>query len=131
MIRAVIFDLDGTLVQTEVLKALSYARAAIELRPNGITEADVARAYEDLVGLERREAAIMLLERFDLADAAAARMADLGVGTPWEAFLALRLQRYEAMLADHALLVAQQCPEAIALLRRVRREGYRTAVATM
>jgi len=30
-----IFDLDGTLVQTEKLKALSYARAAVELCPYG------------------------------------------------------------------------------------------------
>ena len=34
MIRAFVFDLDGTLVETEVLKALSYARAAVELRPD-------------------------------------------------------------------------------------------------
>ena len=33
VIQAVIFDLDGTLVETEELKALSYARAARELRP--------------------------------------------------------------------------------------------------
>ena len=33
MIRAMIFDLDGTLVQTEKLKALSYAKAARMLRP--------------------------------------------------------------------------------------------------
>ena len=44
MIRAVIFDLDGTLVQTETLKAISYARAAVELRPNEGTEPDVLRA---------------------------------------------------------------------------------------
>jgi beta-phosphoglucomutase-like phosphatase (HAD superfamily) len=34
MIRAFVFDLDGTLVETEELKALSYARAAAELRPD-------------------------------------------------------------------------------------------------
>ena len=32
MIRAVVFDLDGTLVRTEELKALSYARAAAGLK---------------------------------------------------------------------------------------------------
>jgi beta-phosphoglucomutase len=31
---AFVFDLDGTLVETEELKALSYARAAAELRPD-------------------------------------------------------------------------------------------------
>jgi len=34
MIRAMIFDLDGTLVQTERLKALPYARATVELCPS-------------------------------------------------------------------------------------------------
>ena len=34
MIRAMVFDLDGTLVQTEKLKALSYAREAVEICPD-------------------------------------------------------------------------------------------------
>ena len=131
MIRAVIFDLDGTLVQTEMLKAISYARAAVELRPNEVTESDVLRAYEDVVGLARREIATTLLDRFDLRAAAAARMAELGAATPWEAFLALRLRAYEAMLADHALLRSQLCPHATALLQRLRRDGYPTGLATM
>jgi beta-phosphoglucomutase-like phosphatase (HAD superfamily) len=38
-IRAMIFDLDGTLVKTEELKALSYAKAAVELCPYTISEA--------------------------------------------------------------------------------------------
>ena len=44
MIRAVIFDLDGTLVQSEKLKALAYATAVQRLRklpepdPKGTTE---------------------------------------------------------------------------------------------
>jgi beta-phosphoglucomutase len=38
MILAIIFDLDGTLVETEELKALSYARAAVELGPEELNE---------------------------------------------------------------------------------------------
>ena len=38
MIRAIAFDLDGTLVQTEKLKALSYAMAVQSLR--GLAEPD-------------------------------------------------------------------------------------------
>ena len=38
MILAIIFDLDGTLAETEELKALSYARAAVELRPEELKE---------------------------------------------------------------------------------------------
>ena len=53
MILAFVFDLDGTLVETEELKALSYARAAIELRPD-LVEADVVEAFKDFVGHSRR-----------------------------------------------------------------------------
>ena len=70
MIRAFVFDLDGTLVETEELKALSYARAAVELRPD-LSEGEVVAAFGDLVGLSRREVAIGLMRRFRLEDAAA------------------------------------------------------------
>ncbi|MGH7449943.1 MAG: HAD family hydrolase [bacterium] len=55
MIRAIIFDLDGTLAQTEKLKVLSYARAAIELSPKPLTEAEVIEAFKEFVGLSRQE----------------------------------------------------------------------------
>ena len=41
-----LFDLDGTLVQTESLKAESYAQAAGELRPGIIDPLTVIRAYD-------------------------------------------------------------------------------------
>jgi phosphoglycolate phosphatase-like HAD superfamily hydrolase len=56
MIRAFVFDLDGTLVETEELKAFSYARAAAELRPD-LNEAEVIEAFKDLVGLSPQEVA--------------------------------------------------------------------------
>ena len=83
MIRAMIFDLDGTLVQTERLKALSYARAAVELCPSEINETEVIEAFKEVVGLSRREVASILMERFDLTGKARKRMAEFGVNTPW------------------------------------------------
>ena len=53
MIRAFVFDLDGTLVETEELKALSYARAATELRRD-VSEGEVVAAFGDLVGSRAR-----------------------------------------------------------------------------
>ena len=50
MIKAIIFDLDGTLVQTEALKAASYARAAVELKPDTFSEEEVIEAFKDVVG---------------------------------------------------------------------------------
>lgn len=50
MIKGIIFDLDATLVQTEALKALSYARATGELSSGKITEERVIGAYIEVVG---------------------------------------------------------------------------------
>ena len=54
MICAFVFDLDGTLIETEELKALSDARAATELRPT-LHEDEVVEALKGLVGLSRQE----------------------------------------------------------------------------
>jgi beta-phosphoglucomutase len=130
VITAVIFDLDGTLVQTESLKAQSYAQAAADLRP-GVAAPDVVKAYDQCIGRPRNEVAQTLLDHFGLHDAAAARASSLGVTAPLDAFLAIRMRDYEAMLRDTALIKRQEYPYATALLRRVRREGYATALTTV
>ena len=48
-IKTIIFDLDGTLVQTEKLKALSYAKAVVELCPQAIQEAEVIERIKMLL----------------------------------------------------------------------------------
>jgi beta-phosphoglucomutase len=103
MIRALVFDLDGTLVETEELKALSYVRAAAELRPD-LNEGEVTEAFKDFVGLSRQEVAVGLMRRFGL-------------------------RVYETLVADTELVVAHSYPHNIALLRDVRRGGYPTALA--
>ncbi|MFL5577825.1 MAG: HAD family hydrolase [Gemmatimonadaceae bacterium] len=130
MIRAVVFDLDGTLVETEVLKARSYAEAAVALRPD-LDPRAVEAAYTELVGRSREEVVDALVRRFSLADAAAARARELGAATPQEAFAVLRTRIYERMIEDPSLIRAQAYPEAIELLRRVRAGGFSTALATM
>ena len=56
MIKAVIFDLDGTLIKTERLKALSYGLAANELDPANNHEEEALRAFAKVVGRPRHEA---------------------------------------------------------------------------
>jgi beta-phosphoglucomutase-like phosphatase (HAD superfamily) len=129
MIRAFVFDLDGTLVETEELKALSYARAAAELRLE-LDEGAVTEAFKDLVGLSRQEVAVGLMRRFGLEDAARARIAEFGVDTPWQAYVRIRLGIYEEMLGDPKLIHERRYPHNIALLYDVKREGYPTALAT-
>jgi beta-phosphoglucomutase len=130
VIEAVIFDLDGTLVETEELKALSYARAARALRPD-LDEREVVEAFAGLVGRSRREVASALVERFGLEEAARERMEEFGVGTPWQAYVRVRLRLYEALLADPRTVLDNRYPHNIALLRDLRRDGRRTALSTM
>ncbi len=99
MYRAIVFDLDGTLVQTELLKASSYAQAAHELRPE-IDPVDVEDAFKDVVGKSRYEVATALLSRFGLEDAASRRMAEFGVQTPWQAYVQIRLAIYDKLISD-------------------------------
>jgi beta-phosphoglucomutase len=129
MIRAFVFDLDGTLVETEALKALSYARAAVELRPD-LDEKEVVEAFKDFVGLSRQEVAVGLMQRFGLEEAARGRMAEFGVDRPWQTYVQVRLRVYDEMLGDPKLVQEHRYPHNIALLRDVRREGYPTALAT-
>ncbi|RMF78019.1 MAG: HAD family phosphatase [Chloroflexi bacterium] len=131
MIRAMIFDLDGTLVKTEQLKAISYARAAVALCPHTITEAAVIEAFKDVVGLSRREVAIALVERFDLEGKAQQYMDEFGVSTTWQAYVQVRLKIYEEMLADPDVIRNNQWPHNMQLLAMAREVGCTTALATM
>ena len=128
---AAIFDLDGTLVQTEALKARSYARAAVELRPGSVAAQEIIVAYDDMVGQSREEVAAALLARFSLEPYAERRMRELGVSTPLDAYMALRLRIYEAMISNEQLIREQEYPWSTALLRDLRNAGYRVGIATM
>lgn len=130
MIKALIFDLDGTLVQTEALKAKSYARAAVELNPS-LNEEDVVEGFKDFVGLSRKEVAKGLLGKFDLTDAASKRMKEFEVAKPWQAFVDIRLDTYFKMISDPKILKEHLCPYNLALLKWARSEGYPTGLGTM
>ncbi len=131
MIRAMIFDLDGTLVQTERLKAISYAKAVIELCPDQVSEGQVVEAFKQVVGLARHEVVQALVKKFNLVEKAAGRMAEFGVSTPWQAFIQVRLQHYEAMLADPQVLLDNRWPHNLDLLEEARRARCKTGLATM
>jgi beta-phosphoglucomutase-like phosphatase (HAD superfamily) len=131
MIKAMIFDLDGTLVQTEKLKARSYAKAAVALCPYELDEEQVVEAFKDVVGRPRREVAKALVDRFDLAAKAGQRLAEFGLSSPWQAFVQVRLGFYKQMLADPDVIRTNQWPHNMALLREARDVGCKTGLATM
>jgi beta-phosphoglucomutase len=129
VIRAFVFDLDGTLVETEKLKALSYACAATDLRPD-LDEHEVEAAFADFVGLSRQEVSVGLMRRFGLEDAARARISKYGVGKPWPVYVRIRLRIYEELLSDPHRVLSVRYPHNLALLSDVRRQDYLTALAT-
>ena len=126
-----IFDLDGTLVQTEKLKALSYAKASVELCPYTISEDDVLEAFKDVVGLSRQEVAEQLIARFDLTSKAKKRMNEFGVETAWEAFVQVRLRYYNDMMDDPDMIRNNQWAHNVKVLEQARTHGCKTALATM
>jgi len=126
-----IFDLDGTLVQTEKLKARSYALAAVELCDDGLAESEVIEEFAIVVGLPRREVAIHLVDRFGLESRAKARAPEFGVTTAWQAFVQVRLHHYERMIGDAELIRSHRWPHNIELLELARRTYCKTGLATM
>ena len=61
-----IFDLDGTLVQTEKLKAVPYDRGAAELCLYQVSTDEVIEAFKQVVGRSRKEVVESLIDRYDL-----------------------------------------------------------------
>src|SRR5262249_56121048 len=116
-IRAIIVDLDGTLVQTEALKAISYGKAARQLKPE-LKEDDVIARYDDMIGRSRNEVAEALVERFQL-------------NVSWQQLIDVRMKIYDDMLADPKTLKQQEYPAATDLLKKVKRMGYPTGLCTM
>lgn len=131
MIQTMIFDLDGTLVQTEKLKALSYAKAAVRFCPYSLQESDVVEAFKDVVGLSRREVAMALVDRFGLEEKARSEMVRYGVDTPWQAYVQLRLRLYDEILADTDVIRQNQWTHNVALLQAARNSCRHVGLATM
>ncbi len=131
MYRVVVFDLDGTLVQTEKLKAISYAKAVAELSPVPVEERDVIDAFKDVVGRSRQEVSMHLVGTFDLDRPASARLGELGVDRSWQVLARLRLRIYDRMLEDPGVLRSNQWPHNVELLKRVRKNRCTAALATM
>lgn len=131
MIRAMIFDLDGTLVQTEELKALSYAKAVMELKPAAGSEADVIEAYKEVVGLSREEVAAFLTGRFGLEAAEKARLSEFGAAFLWQVLVAVRMSYYQKMISNAALIRNHRWRHNMALLREARRLSCAVGLASM
>ena len=96
MIRAIMFDLDGTLVQSERLKALSYAIAVQRIRGLAEPEPRAIDAYREIVGASREIASRHVISSLDLEEELRALMDEHGASDPVDVLTTMRKTIYDA-----------------------------------
>ncbi len=131
MIRAIMFDLDGTLLQSEKLKAQSYAIAAQRVRTLPEPDPQAVEAYREIVGAAREVASRHIMDRLGLEAELVPLMNEHGASEPWEVLTALRTAIYDDMVADPQVIRDNQWPHTVGLLRVARETYCRTGLATM
>ncbi|MEM7380714.1 MAG: HAD family phosphatase [Bacteroidota bacterium] len=129
MIKAVIFDLDGTLIQTEVLKATSYAHA-IEFLSNGqLSKKEVLDSFGQFVGLSRTEVVKGLSEHF--AESLSNNLQTDDLEIVGRKLISKRLEIYRGMLGNAELLSQHFCPFTLGLFHQLQTDGFKVVLATM
>ena len=129
MVKAVIFDLDGTLIQTEVLKARSYALAVHELTRQEVSEEDVLDVFSEFVGLSRQEVVAGVSKEFSESLRRHLKVRDRPAIE--EAVIKRRLRIYRQILDDDTLLAEHFCPYSMGLFHKLLQEGFLLVLATM
>lgn len=129
MIKAIIFDLDGTLVHTEILKAESYAQAIQILTKGSVLQKMVMDSFGKYIGLSRAGVVDGLFEEYKKP--LSEHLDGLDADTVKERIIKSRLAIYHQMLNDKTLLSGHFCKYNLELLRRVHMDGFRTVLATM
>jgi len=131
VIRAMIFDLDGTLVQTEKLKARSYAIAVQQLR--GLVEpaSEAIEAYREIVGAGRDEASKHVMEKLGLESELRPLIEQYHVAEPEQVLTVMRKDIYSQMVSDPEVLRGNRWPYTVDLLRVAKHTSCSTALATM
>ena len=117
MIRAIIFDLDGVLVQTEKIKALSYGIAAQRLLNLPQPDKRAIEAYREIVGAARKIATSHVMKKVGLEAKLRPLMARYGVSEPWQVLSAIRVSIYNDMVADPQFVRDNKWPHSVELLR--------------
>ncbi len=131
MIRAMIFDMDGVLVDNEKLKGLSVGMAVQRLRGLGEPDPQGIQAYREMVGASREVVSRHIVDKLGLEADLRPVMAEYGAAEPWEALGAMRRAIYDDMVADPQLVRDNQWPHTVGLLRMAQEKNCKTGLATL
>jgi beta-phosphoglucomutase len=131
LIRAIIFDLDGVLVQTEKLKARAYALAVQQIRNLPEPDARAGEAYREVVGAQREVTSRHVMDKLGLEKELRSLMSQYGVSEPWEALTAVRYRIYDKMVSDPQVIRDNQWSYTVDLLRVAKETACLTALTTL
>ena len=131
MIRAMIFDMDGVLVQNEKLKALSVAMAVQQLRELPEPDPEGIEAYRDMVGASREVVSRHIVDKLGLEAELRPLLADYRASETWEVLGTMRRAIYDDMVADPQLVRDNQWPHTVGLLRVAKDNNCKTGLATL
>jgi beta-phosphoglucomutase-like phosphatase (HAD superfamily) len=124
-VRAFIFDLDGTLVETERLKARSYAVVLGNLTGANAPDPRAIELYERIVGSTDEMVCRQMIDEFDLADTL-----EPVDGEPWKGLHRIRMDEYRRGHGAPEQLVCNVYQHNVDLLRHQKSIGRIVAVAT-
>lgn len=129
MIKAFLFDLDGTLVQTEKLKALAYAIAVQLVR--GLFEPNqrAIEAYRESIGAPQDIASQYIMEKLNLEEELRPLMKEYNVSAPAQVLKKIWTDLYPRMVANPSLFKRNQWAHTIELLHTVS-DTCSTAIVT-
>ncbi len=124
-ISAFIFDLDGTLVETERLKAQSYAVVVGNLTGSGIPDHRAIELYERIVGSSDEMVCRQMLDEFEIGEGL-----ETVDGELWKHIHQIRMDEYRGNHGAPGQLRANVYQHNIDLLRIQKAKGRTVSVAT-
>jgi beta-phosphoglucomutase len=126
-IRAIVFDLDGTLVETEHLKAEAYAELIGRVTRQGSPEPAAIELYRSIVGATDLFACDAMINRFALLPYLATEAGE----EPRDALHRQRMAIYSERYGTATRLKAQVYAHNVELAQQAHLDGLSIAVATM
>lgn len=131
MIKAFIFDLDGTLVETEQLKARAYALVSQQLLALPAPDGRAVSLYKRLVGGTDESVSRAMIDGLGL-EVPLRRASPLLPGETglWQSLHRLRMDVYRARVGTPEAIRANRYEHNLSVLRAQKAAGRKLAVAT-
>ena len=130
MIKAFIFDMDGTLIDSERLYEGVYADLIAQLSSAPVERRRITKEYVKYIGKPREAICRGFVEHFGLETACERLMPRYDADEPWQALEAMRVNMYQDMISDPQFVVDNSIAHNLDLARWAAAQGQRLALAT-